>query len=165
MTLRRRRSSRPPIALPLASLVILAGCASGAAASASPTAASTSPSAAPNASATARSSDGTGGVIVTIRVIDETYRIRLVEPADIAVARDLLAGREGPRIPNGRVVRGDDGGVNTGYSWHIDPHDVEWADVTTEVCDGTPSDVERGTITSDRFCPWSAAVVAIEPAE
>jgi hypothetical protein len=36
--------------------------------------------------------------------------------------------------------------------------------VTIEVCDGKPSDVEAGTITSDRFCPWSAEVVAVEPA-
>jgi hypothetical protein len=59
------------------------------------------------------------------------------------------------------VVRGDDGGVNTGFSWHIDPASLEFADMTIEVCDGTPSDVERGMI-SDRFCPWSAEVVAID---
>ena len=35
----------------------------------------------------------------------------------------------------------------------------------TEVCDGRPSDVEKRVITSDRYCPWSAKVVAIAPAQ
>jgi hypothetical protein len=103
-------------------------------------------------------------VIVTIRVADaETYRILLTEPDDIAIANDLLGGTEAPGIPNGRVVRDGDGDVNAGYGWHIAPVDVEWADSTTEVCDGLPSDVEKGTITSDRYCPWSSEVVAIDP--
>lgn len=104
------------------------------------------------------------GVIVTIRVVDaETFRVRLTEPADIAIARDLLAGKEAPSIPNGKVVRGDPD-VNTGYSWHLDPNDFEWADVTIEVCDGRPSDVEKNVITSDRYCTWAAKVIAVDPA-
>ena len=106
-----------------------------------------------------------GSVIATIRVADvETYRVLLSEPEDIAAAQDLLAGAPAPGIPNGRVLRDGDGGVNSGYSWHIDPADIEWADSTIEVCDGLPSDVESGTITSDRFCPWTARVIAVDPA-
>jgi hypothetical protein len=102
------------------------------------------------------------GVVVTFRVADrEEYKIRLTDPADIEIARRLLAGEEAPRIPNGVVVRGDPD-VNEGYSWHIDPASVEFADVTVEVCDGLPSDVEEGSITSDRYCPWSAEVIAID---
>jgi hypothetical protein len=100
------------------------------------------------------------GVVVTFRVVDEEFRIRLTDAADIAIARALLAGEAAPAIPNGVVVRGEPD-VNAGYSWHIDPATVEFVDVTTEVCDGRPSDVETGTITSDRYCPWSAQVVAI----
>src|SRR5215212_1889763 len=104
-------------------------------------------------------------VMVTLRVADaEEYRIRLIDPYDIAIARKLLAGEEAPRIPNGRVVRGDSD-VNVGYTWHIDPASIEFADVATEVCDGRPSDVEKGVITSDRYCPWSATVVAIAPVQ
>jgi hypothetical protein len=111
------------------------------------------------------SSDPSEAVIVTLEVAgNETYRIRLTEPGDIATARDLLAGNEAPGIPNGLVVRDGDGGVNTGYGWHIDPADIDWADTTIEVCDGLPSDVEQGIITSDRYCPWSAVVVAVDPA-
>ena len=102
-------------------------------------------------------------VIATFEVVDETYRILLTDPADITIARRLLAGEDAPSIPNGLVLRGDSG-VNDGYSWSIDPDDVEFADSTIEVCDGLPSDVEAGVVTSDRYCPWSAALVGLEPA-
>jgi hypothetical protein len=36
------------------------------------------------------------------------------------------------------------------------------ADVTTEVCDGLPLNVEKSLITSDRYCPWSAEVIALD---
>ena len=105
------------------------------------------------------------GVVVTVRVADaEEYRIRLTDPQDIGIAQKLLVGVAAPGIPNGRVVRGDSD-VNVGYSWHIDPDSVEFADTTTEVCDGRPSDVEKRVITSDRYCPWSAKVMAITQAE
>jgi hypothetical protein len=101
-------------------------------------------------------------VIVTFLVADqEEYKIQLTEPADIETARKLLAGEESPKIPNGRIVPGD-AGVNEGYSWHIDPESLEFADVTTEVCDGLPSDVEQGILTSDYYCPWAAVVIAID---
>lgn len=102
------------------------------------------------------------GVIVTIEVVGgERYKVRLTERIDIQGARDLLAGKEVPQIPNGRIVRGDPD-VNGGYSWHIDPLDFEWAEVTTEVCDGLPSYVEDGTLTGERYCPWGAQVVEVE---
>ena len=124
--------------------MVIAACTGGA----SP---SPGPSTAPSASA---------GVLVTFQVVDQAFRIELTDPADIEIARRLLSGEEAPGIPNGIVVRGDPG-VNTGYSWHIDPDSVEFADVTTEVCDGLPSDVEANVITSDRYCPWQADVVEI----
>jgi hypothetical protein len=102
------------------------------------------------------------GAVVTFRVADaEEYKIRLTDPGDIAIARKLLAGEQAPAIPNGVVVRGDPD-VNAGYSWHIDPASVEFADMTVEVCDGRPSDVEQQIITSDRYCPWSARVIAVD---
>ncbi len=103
------------------------------------------------------------GVVVTFSVVDgeEFYKIFMTDPADIEIARKLLAGEEAPSIPNGKVVRTPDQ-YNTGYSWHIDPDDLDWADVTVEVCDGRPSDVEDDSITSDRYCPWDAKVIEIE---
>jgi hypothetical protein len=104
-----------------------------------------------------------GSVIVTFDVGTEQFRILVTDRQNIAIARKLLAGEEAPSIPNGIVVRGDTS-VNTGWSWHIDPDSLEFADMTTEVCDGKPSFVENREITGDRFCPWSAEVVAVDPA-
>jgi hypothetical protein len=103
-------------------------------------------------------------VVVTFQVIAEQYRILLTDPADIAIAQRLLAGDDtAPRIPNGLIVR-DDTSVNEGWSWSIDPDSLEFADMTTEVCDGLPSYVEDGSLTGDYYCPWSAEVIAIAPA-
>ena len=99
--------------------------------------------------------------VATFRVVDETYRIELATPELVQHARDLLAGEEVASIPNGVVVR-DDPGVNAPWSWHIDPATLEFADMTIEVCDGLPSYVEDGTVTSDRYCPWSAEIVSID---
>jgi hypothetical protein len=115
-----------------------------------PTSGSTQPSATPP-------------IVVTFEVADDQrFKVLLSDPADILVARKLLAGDDAPSIPNGRIVH--ETGVNAGYSWSLDPNDIEFSDVTTEVCDGLPSDVETGVVTSDRYCPWSAIVVAIDPA-
>ena len=92
---------------------------------------------------------------------DETFKIELATPELIDHAQRLLAGEELPAIPLGTVVR-DDPGVNAPWSWHIDPDTLEFAFATTEVCDGIPSFVEDGTVTSDQYCPWSAKVIAVE---
>jgi len=131
----------------------------------SPTAPATpsaSPSSSPPPSVVPSDGPPLGSVIVTFAVIDEEYRILLTDADDIAIAQQLLAGEEAPSIPNGEIVRGETG-VNSGWSWSIDPQSLEFADVTMEVCDGLPSHVEDGTLAGDRFCPWSAAVIAVEP--
>jgi hypothetical protein len=102
-------------------------------------------------------------VVVTMQVVDETFRVLLTQPDDVAIAWALLGGDEVPSIPNGRIVYGD-GGVNAPWTWQLDPDDFEWADMTTEGCDGKPSDVELHLITSDRYCPWLAPVLAVVPA-
>lgn len=38
----------------------------------------------------------------------------------------------------------------------------EFAKMTMEVCDGLVFEVELGVLTSDRYCPWWAEVIAIE---
>ena len=101
-------------------------------------------------------------MIVTFEVEAERFRALLTDPADVAIAQALLAGEEAPSIPNGLVAQGD-GGFNAPWTWHLDPESIEFADMTVEVCDGLPSYVEAGTVTSDRYCPWGAVVVAVEP--
>ena len=101
-------------------------------------------------------------MIATFQVGDETYRVLIIDPAQLAIAQRLLEGKQAPSIPNGRIARGES--INTGWSWHIDPRDFEFADMTIELCDGLPSYVEDGTLTGDRFCPWSATLVGLTPA-
>jgi hypothetical protein len=99
--------------------------------------------------------------VATFQVVDETYKIELTTPELQQHARDLLNGEDVSAIPNGKVVR-DGGGVNEPWSWHIDPSTLEFADQTTEVCDGLPSYVEDEIVTSDYYCPWSAKIVSID---
>jgi len=91
----------------------------------------------------------------------ETYKIELATPELVQHAKDLMVGKPGAAISLGTVVR-DEPGVNAPWSWHIDPATLEFADMTIEVCDGLPSYVEDGTVTSDQYCPWSAKVIDIE---
>ena len=103
----------------------------------------------------------TGPTVVTFEVAgyaDETYKIELATPELIEHVKQIMAGDDVALIPNGLVVR-DDPGVNAPWSWHIDPASLDFADVTTEVCDGLPSYVEDGTVTSPYFCPWLTKVI------
>lgn len=103
--------------------------------------------------------------IVTFEVAGtERFRIELLKPEDLAHARQLLNGEAVSSIPLGKVVR-DDPGINAPWSWHIDPATFEFAFAAIEVCDGLPSHVEDEVVTSDTYCPWSAKVVAVEPAQ
>ncbi len=103
-----------------------------------------------------------GPTVATFQVAgDQTYKIELVTPEQIQHVKDLMAGSEEGRIPNGKVVR-DSPGVNVPWSWHIDPATLEFADNTTEVCDGLPEYVEDHTVTSDYYCPWSAVPIKLE---
>jgi hypothetical protein len=100
--------------------------------------------------------------VVTFEVAGEqTYRIELTTQEQIDHVRALMDGTtdEG-RIPVGRIVRGD-AGVNEPWSWHIDPATLEFADFTTEVCDGLPEYVEDRTLTSDTYCPWIAVPIEL----
>lgn len=147
---------RARIAVSVAAGLLALGCAGRMPSPTSPGAPAPAPSAVPSALA--------GSVIVTFRVGGtEEFRVLLVDPADIAIASGLLSGKPGPAIPNGRIVRGENT-VNPGHRWTLDPGDFEFADFTTEVCDGLPSHVDDPSFTSDRYCPWAAVVIGIEPA-
>ncbi|MFS0894515.1 hypothetical protein [Microbacterium sp. 179-I 3D3 NHS] len=132
-------------------LLVVAGCAG-------------TPDAAPTPSPTPSASRAPAQVpsVATFEIEGKRFRIELITPELVEHAEDLLAGEEVPAIPVGRIVR-DDPSVNAPWSWHIDPATLEFADFTTEVCDGLPEYVEDGTLTSDTYCPWLATVVSVEP--
>lgn len=105
-----------------------------------------------------------GSVIAEFETPDGSSYRALLEGAAAETARTAFADGEHPGIPNGRIQPGD-GGVNLGHDWHV--VEVEFADVTMEVCDGTVSYVDSlgydGFVEQhgDRFCPWMARLVDI----
>lgn len=103
-----------------------------------------------------------GNPVATFEVAGgETYKIELATAELVEHAHRLLDGEDVAAIPLGRVVRGD-AGPNAPWTWHVDPATLEFAQVTIEVCDGIPSDVEKGLVTSPDYCPWSAKIVSID---
>ena len=102
--------------------------------------------------------------VATFQVVDQSYKVELPTPGLVEHAQKLLEGEDVPAIPVGTIVR-DDASVNEPWTWHIDPTTLEFADFTTEVCDGLPEYVEDGTLTSDVYCPWSAKITEIEVLE
>jgi hypothetical protein len=101
--------------------------------------------------------------IATFRVADgSTYKVLITDPGDLEVVDKLSKGEDAPSIPNGAIVR--ETGVNTDWSWSLDPNDFAFSDVVDGSCDTTPQEIEDGTFEGDRFCPWSAIVIALEPA-
>lgn len=103
-----------------------------------------------------------GPTVATFEVAGgpQTYKIELATPELIEHAKQLMAGEDVAAIPNGKIVR-DSPSVNEPWSWHIDPATLEFADMTTEVCDGLPEYVEDGTLTSDYYCPWLTKIIEI----
>jgi hypothetical protein len=97
--------------------------------------------------------------VVTFAVVGETFRVAMTTAEQVAAARAAQSGGRA-KIPTGRIVPGTQ--VNTGWSWHLE--DVAFAEITIELCDGRPSDVERAGVQfgGGRFCPWSATVVRID---
>jgi hypothetical protein len=101
----------------------------------------------------------TDSAVVTFKVSDETFKVKLTTREQVEAAEAAKNGGTA-RIPNGRIVAGAD--VNTGWTWHL--VDVTFAEATIEVCDGRPSDVERAGVNfgAGRFCPWSAQILSIQ---
>ena len=96
--------------------------------------------------------------LVTFQVGGEQFRVQLNSKDQIDAARRAQQGGAA-RIPSGRIILGTS--ENAGWSWHLE--DLAFVEVTIELCDGRPSDVERGGVQfgGGRFCPWNASIVSI----
>jgi hypothetical protein len=104
----------------------------------------------------------TGGTFA-VRVEGETFYVRIDNALLATKARRMMVGAEDDQIITASLARGD-GGFNTGYGWHMIPSTVTFADMTTEVCDGRPSDVQSDidywVDTVKRYCPWGGHIVS-----
>jgi hypothetical protein len=121
----------------------------------------------PGATATPDSGDLSGGALATFEVAGEEFSVWVTNPQTMEQILDLQSGASRANIPNGVILRGPgEAGHNAPWSWHLDPEQIEMAEVTTEVCDGTPSfaEDELDYFVEDvgRYCPWSAQLVAID---
>ncbi len=105
-----------------------------------------------------------GAVIAEFRTPDGNFKVLLTGDAADHARAAYEAGTQ-PGIPNGKILRGD-GGVNLGHDWHL--VEVEFADMTIEVCDGTAAYIdsvgydEWVANAGDRYCPWGAELVGLE---
>jgi hypothetical protein len=116
---------------------------------------------------TAPSAELRGGVLATFRSTNQTFKVFVTKPATINALYALQRGEATASIPNGRILRGSGAGAhNTPYSWHLDPADVDMADVTIELCDGSPSYVQTHLTeyveVIGRYCPWGATLVTLQ---
>lgn len=108
-----------------------------------------------------------GGVLATFAVGDEQFRIWITNSKTIQELLDLKAGAGTAHIPNGKILRGAGAAAtNAPWSWHLDPQEIEMADMSTEVCDAQPSYVESHLAdfvdVVGRYCPWSAQLVSLQ---
>ena len=103
------------------------------------------------------------GEYFTVRVVDETFIILMMDPEAIQDAKARFEGKNS-MFPIGTLVRGD-GGFNSPWSWHLDPDTVSMTEVAIELCSGRPSDVEADVDywidTVRSFCPWSAEIIKV----
>jgi len=118
-------------------------------------------------SATAPAKELQGGVLATFRSTNQTFKVFVTKPATIAALYALQRGEATASIPNGRIHRGSGTGAhNAPYSWHLDPTDIDMADVTIELCDGSPSYVQANIAeyvdVIKRYCPWGATLVGLQ---
>jgi hypothetical protein len=106
----------------------------------------------------------TGGILVTFNVVGETYKVFITNKQTIDQVFALEAGTSEAKIPNAKLVRGTD--YNAPWSWHTDPQDIQMVDITAELYDGRPSDVENDLNywldTVKRFAPWAATIADIQ---
>jgi len=108
-----------------------------------------------------------GGVLATFEVVGEEFKVWVTNAGTIEQILALEAGESQANIPNGRILRGagvDD--YNAPWSWHLDPEDIEMAEMTIELCDAAPSYVEDNVDefvdVVQRYCPWNAQLVEVE---
>jgi hypothetical protein len=101
------------------------------------------------------------GVFV-VEVVGERFRVRIPEGSMRSEARARLARGQTHGL-SGELVRGD-GGFNTGYSWHLKAETIVFPEVSIELCDGRPSDVQGDVDywinNVKRYCPWAARIIS-----
>ena len=108
-----------------------------------------------------------GGVLALFEVSGERFSVFVTNSGTISEILALEAGMSEASIPNGRLVRGPGPAEhNLLWNWHMDPVDIEMAEVTIELCDAKPSIIEKNLEewlnVVGQFCPWDARLVSVD---
>jgi hypothetical protein len=108
-----------------------------------------------------------GGVLATFDVHGDTFKVWVTNPDTIQQLFDLQDGVSQANIPNGRIYHGPGhANHNEPWSWHLDPEDIEMAEMAIELCDGAlwffEEEVDYFVETVERICPWEAKLVSLE---
>lgn len=108
--------------------------------------------------------DRTGGALITFNVDGQSFIVWMTNQTFIETALELLVSGD-PMVPNFLTLE-DGQDCDPHWTWHPDPNEAEWAELTYEVCNARPSEVESDKPywldTLDQFCPWTATVVAVD---
>ena len=95
---------------------------------------------------------------------DQTFQFWSTNSTFIDHAAQLMAEKKVATIMFKTVLDGSD--CDPRWTFHVDPAQMDWPQLTTEVCDGRPSDIEADKKhwlnDVQRWCPWSSLVVSIE---
>ncbi len=107
-----------------------------------------------------------GGVVATFQVGQDQFKVFVRNPSAIDRLLALQRGAPGGSIPNGRILRGSGAGAhNAPRAWHLDPVDIDIADATIELCDGSLAYVDANLTeyveVVKRYCPWGARLVGL----
>lgn len=103
----------------------------------------------------------TGGVFATFEVADEHFSVWL-RGDGMRDAIKLWKGRVAGVHPSGPLVCSSPE-WNSPWSWHLDGKHTRLVEVSIELCDGRPSDVELVGcgFANGTFCPWSAQLIEL----
>jgi hypothetical protein len=101
------------------------------------------------------------GLLAVFEVEGQEFRVQLLDATAIADAIALYRGESQANIPNGRLIC-EPSPYNCNHGWHLDPADTHFAEITIELCDGTPSYVEENCDTfGERYCSWGAELIEL----
>lgn len=104
----------------------------------------------------------TTGLYATFNVGTEVFHASITNPASMSDAILLWRGMSTKKIPSGRLSC-TAANWNAPWHWHLIPSTVVFSHYAIEVCDGAPSDVERGcpAFGMGSYCPWNASMVQL----
>jgi hypothetical protein len=95
-----------------------------------------------------------------------TFRLLLTDPRAIRAAIEGFYGLNS-KFPSGVLVNDRPGRSpwDSQWSWHLEPSSISMEELTMELCDGRPEDIEADIhywMRVGRFCPWHAKVIDLK---